>query len=204
MLIELNIRNIALIESLRIEFTRGLNVLTGETGAGKSIVVDCVNLALGGRADRDLIRTGEERGGVRALFDVSGNPAAEAYLAELGVETQDGLAEVSREITRSGKNVCRVNGAMLLLSQIKTFTGMLVDVHGQHEHQALMDPARHIEFLDSFGGERIRPAKERVQAAYADYADTKRRLDKADIDEAERAAAWTRCRSSIRKFRPRS
>ena len=106
MLIELNIRNIALIESLRIEFTRGLNVLTGETGAGKSIVVDCVNLALGGRADRDLIRTGEERGGVRALFDVSGNPAAEAYLAELGVETQDGLAEVSREITRSGKNVC--------------------------------------------------------------------------------------------------
>lgn len=187
MLIELNIRNIALIESLRIEFTRGLNVLTGETGAGKSIVVDCVNLALGGRADRDLIRTGEERGGVRALFDVSGNPAAEAYLAELGVETQDGLAEVSREITRSGKNVCRVNGAMLLLSQIKTFTGMLVDVHGQHEHQALMDPARHIEFLDSFGGERIRPAKERVQAAYADYADTKRRLDKADIDEAERA-----------------
>ena len=88
MLLELNIQNIALIERLRIEFGRGLNVLTGETGAGKSIVVDCVNLALGGRADRDLIRTGEEKAYVRALFDISENPEAKDYLEGMGIEAE--------------------------------------------------------------------------------------------------------------------
>ena len=186
MLVELNIQNIALIDRLRIEFTRGLNVLTGETGAGKSIVVDCVNLALGGRADRDLIRTGEERACVRALFDISRTPAAIAYLDELGVDTQDGLAEVSREITRSGKNICRVNGAMLLLTQLKTFTGLLVDVHGQHEHQALMDPSKHLQFLDSYGGNDIHLKKHDVMGAYAAYHETERSLNRMNIDEAER------------------
>ncbi|MBQ3079121.1 MAG: DNA repair protein RecN [Clostridia bacterium] len=187
MLLELNIQNIALIERLRIEFGRGLNVLTGETGAGKSIVVDCVNLALGGRADRDLIRTGEERACVRALFDIAGNENAVRYLNELGVDTQDGLAEVSREITRSGRNVCRVNGAMLLLSQIKTFTAFLVDLHGQHEHQALIDSERHIDFLDSFGAEEISVLKAGAQDAYQAYSDIRRQLEKLNVDESERA-----------------
>ncbi len=187
MLLELNIKNIALIDSLRIEFGRGLNVLTGETGAGKSIVVDCVNLALGGRADRDLIRTGEEKASVRALFDIAGNENAIRYLEELGVDTQDGLAEVSREITRSGRNVCRVNSAMLLLSQIKTFTAFLVDIHGQHEHQALMDAGQHLMFLDSFAGNDIAPFKEAVSSAYQAYTDARNRLNKINMDEAERA-----------------
>lgn len=187
MLLELNIKNIALIDSLRIEFGRGLNVLTGETGAGKSIVVDCVNLALGGRADRDLIRTGEEKASVRALFDIAGNENAIRYLEELGVDTQDGLAEVSREITRSGRNVCRVNSAMLLLSQIKTFTAFLVDIHGQHEHQALMDAGQHLMFLDSFAGNDIAPLKEAVSSAYQAYTDARNRLNKINMDEAERA-----------------
>lgn len=187
MLLELNIQNIALIDRLRIQFSRGLNVLTGETGAGKSIVVDCVNLALGGRAERDMIRTGAERARVYALFDISNNPAAARCLEELGVDTQDGLAEVSRELTRGGKNVCRVNGAMLLLSQLRAFTGALVDVHGQHEHQALMDPNKHILFLDAFGGEVIDQCASDVAAAHSAYTSARKRLDELTIDEAERA-----------------
>ena len=187
MLIELNIQNIALIERLRIEFGRGLNVLTGETGAGKSIVVDCVNLALGGRADRDLIRTGEEKACVRALFDISGNKNAAAYLESLGVDTQDGLAEVSREITRSGKNICRVNGAMLLLAQLKQFTSMLVDIHGQHEHQALMDPEKHLDFLDAYTAGDMSELKKKTAECWKEYNETNTSLKKMNMDEAERA-----------------
>ncbi len=186
MLLELNIQNIALIERLRIEFGRGLNVLTGETGAGKSIVVDCVNLALGGRADRDLIRTGEEKACVRALFDISNNPDAEKYLDSLGIDVEDGLAEVSREISRSGKNVCRVNGAMLTLSNVRLFTSMLVDIHGQHEHQQLMDSEKHLSFLDVYAGEMLSSYKEKVKDAYEAYIKTHRELNRLNMDEAER------------------
>ena len=153
MLLELNIKNIALIESLRIEFAQGFNALTGETGAGKSIVVDCVSLALGGRADRDIIRNGTDKGSVQALFDVSGNTQALEMAQSLGVDVEEGMVCVSRELNRNGRNICRISGNVLPLSTLRQFTALLVDIHGQHEHQALMNPARHIDFLDSFGNE---------------------------------------------------
>jgi len=187
MLLELNIQNIALIERLRIEFGRGLNVLTGETGAGKSIVVDCVNLALGGRADRELIRNGEEKASVRALFDISDNTDAMQYLASLGIDVDEGLAEVSREMSRSGKNVCRVNGAMMTLANLKQFTSMLVDIHGQHEHQQLMDAEKHLSFLDAYAGGEFDPYKTEVKRAYEAYSLTNRELNRLNMDEAERA-----------------
>ncbi len=187
MLLELNIQNIALIERLRIEFGRGLNVLTGETGAGKSIVVDCVNLALGGRADRELIRNGEEKACVRALFDITENKDAKEYLSSLGIDVDDGLAEVSREMSRSGKNVCRVNGAMMTLSNLKQFTSMLVDIHGQHEHQQLMDAEKHLSFLDAYAGEEFAPYKTEVRRTYEAYSLTNRELNRLNMDEAERA-----------------
>ena len=119
MLLELTIENIALIESLRIEFAAGLNVLTGETGTGKSIVVDSVNLALGGRADRDIIRTGAEKASVQALFDISQNPRAMAYAREQGIDAEDGLIAVRRELSRSGRNICRVSGVIVPLNVLK-------------------------------------------------------------------------------------
>ena len=163
MLLELTNRNIALIESLRIEFAQGFNVLTGETGAGKSIVVDCVNLALGGRADRDMIRTGAERGSVEALFDISENAQALRLAEELGVEADGGVVCVSRELSRSGRNLCRIAGTVLPLTALRQFTALLVDVHGQHEHQALMNPQRHMDFLDAFGDEAHEKLREQVQ-----------------------------------------
>ena len=188
MLLELTIENIALIESLRIEFAAGFNVLTGETGAGKSIVVDSVNLALGGRADRDIIRTGCEKGSVQALFDISRNPEALQYAREQGVDAEDGLIVVRRELSRSGRNLCRVSGVIVPLNVLKTLTAMLMDVHGQHEHQALMNPARHLDFLDAFGGKPIREAREAVSGLYAARSRVGSELKKLmnDVSEKER------------------
>ena len=186
MLLELTIRNIALIESLRIEFARGFNVLTGETGAGKSIVVDSVNLALGGRADRDMIRTGAEKGCVEALFDISQNREALRLAEELGVDADGGVVCVSRELSRSGRNLCRIAGTVLPLSALKQFTALLVDVHGQHEHQALMDPKRHIDFLDAFGDESHEEKRAAVRAAHAARSETAGKLRALLKDAAER------------------
>lgn len=166
MLLELTIDNIALIDHLTIEFAPGFNVLTGETGAGKSIVVDSVNLALGGRADRDMIRTGAEKGSVQALFDISQNEQALQYAREQGIDAVEGMIVVRRELSRSGRNLCRVSGVIVPLNILKSLTAMLMDVHGQHEHQALMDPARHLGFLDAFGGEDHAALIGRVGALY--------------------------------------
>lgn len=188
MLLELTIENIALIESLRIEFAAGFNVLTGETGAGKSIVVDSVNLALGGRADRDIIRTGTEKGSVQALFDISSNQAAIAYAREQGIDAEDGLIAVRRELSRSGRNVCRVSGVIVPLNVLKNLTAMLMDVHGQHEHQALMNPGRHMEFLDAFGGREVEEARGDVASLYAARHKVGAELKKLmnDVSEKER------------------
>ena len=188
MLVELTIKNIALIESLRIEFARGFNVLTGETGAGKSIVVDSVNLALGGRADRDMIRTGAEKGMVQALFDVSENTRAVEYLKELDIEPEDGVIAVRRELSRSGRNVCRISDVVVPVNALKQLTGMLMDVHGQHEHQALMNPSRHMDFLDEFGGALIAEARAQVAALYGARGKIASELRKLmnDVSEKER------------------
>lgn len=190
MLLELTIRNIALIESLRIEFAQGFNVLTGETGSGKSIVVDCVNLVLGGRADRDFVRTGAEKGSVQALFDITGNERAQALAESLGVDCTDGLLAVSRELSRSGRNVCRISGVILPLSTLRQLTSLLLDIHGQHEHQSLMNPAKHIEFLDAFGDSNHQALREKVASLHAERSSAANALKKlmGDVAEKERLA----------------
>ena len=188
MLLELTIKNIALIESLRVEFARGFNVLTGETGAGKSIVVDSINLALGGRADRDLIRTGAEKASVQALFDISGNEKALAFIHDQDIEAEDGLIAIRRELSREGRNICRVQDVVVPLSTLKQLTVHLMDIHGQHEHQALMNPARHMDFLDAFGGESHAAALFEVRALHAERGGIAARLKRllSDVSEKER------------------
>lgn len=166
MLLELTIKNIALIESLRIEFAQGFNVLTGETGSGKSIVVDCMNMVLGGRAERDFVRHGTDKGSVQALFDISGNVGVRTLAEELGVDCGDDLIAVSRELSRSGRNVCRISGVIVPLSTLRKLTAMLLDIHGQHEHQALMNPAKHIEFLDAFGNDAHAALRHEIAQLY--------------------------------------
>ncbi|MBQ8109750.1 MAG: DNA repair protein RecN [Clostridia bacterium] len=188
MLIELTIKNIALIESLRVDFAQGFNVLTGETGAGKSIVVDSISLALGGRADRDMIRTGAQKGMVQALFDISDNARALELVRSLDIDAEDGVIAIRRELSREGRNICRVSDVVVPLNTLRQLTALLMDIHGQHEHQALMNPARHLDFLDAFGGAGHAAARAEVARLHAARgkiaAELKRLLN--DVAERER------------------
>ena len=166
MILSMRMQNIALIEHLTLEFGEGLHVMTGETGAGKSIVVDAVNLVLGGRADRDLIRTGTDKAWVEAVFDASGNREVEAWAQSQSIEDFDGTVTLYREITRTGRNLCRVCGLVMPVSQLREVAAMLMDVHGQHEGQFLMNSQFHLLFLDAAGGEDYQALLSRVDEAY--------------------------------------
>ena len=165
MILSLRMHNLALIEALTMPFGAGLHVMTGETGAGKSIVVDAVNLVLGGRADRELIRTGTDKAWVEAEFDVSRNEAAQALLSAQGLSAEGGVATLYREISRGGRNLCRVCGVTMPVSFRKELAALLMDVHGQHEHQFLMDPRMHLAFLDASGDASHQALRDQVAAA---------------------------------------
>ena len=151
MLLQLLIKNIALIDQIELSFGKGLHVLTGETGAGKSIVVDAVNLLLGSRADRELIRTGCEKAYAEGLFDISDCAQARAWLDEHDFEAEENTLVLAREISQSGRSVCRIQGTSVPLAQLRELSGMLMDMHGQHEHQSLLDDKNHLRCLDSLG-----------------------------------------------------
>ncbi len=204
MLLELSIRNVALIERLRIEFEPGLNVLTGETGAGKSIVVDSVNLALGARAARDLVRTGEDKATVQAVFDMP--ESARTLLGEMGVDADDGLIALTREVSSGGRSVSRINGQVVPTAQLKQVTALLMDVHGQHEHQALLNPALHLDFLEEGADEAHRALLKDVAQKHAAFRALERETQKLRMDERERVRtvdALTRQIDEIKAVKPK-
>lgn len=178
MILSMRMHNIALIEELELEFGDGLHVLTGETGAGKSIVVDAVNLVLGGRADRELIRTGTDKAWVEAVFDASDNQEIKAWAASQSLDDFDGTVTLYREITRSGRNLCRVCGVVMPVSQMKEAAAMLMDVHGQHEAQFLMNSQFHLLFLDAAGDETYQNLLSRVDEAYQAFITNHRQYGK--------------------------
>ncbi|MBQ7455572.1 MAG: DNA repair protein RecN [Clostridia bacterium] len=169
MLLQLLIRNIALIDRIELSFGDGLHVLTGETGAGKSIVVDAVSLMLGGRADRELIRTGCDKAYAEGIFDLGDCLRARQWLAEHEFECEEQTVSLSREITLTGRSVCRVQGTSVPLSQLRELAALLMDMHGQHEHQSLLDERTHLERLDAMGDAAHRALMNETAAAYAAY-----------------------------------
>ena len=184
MLQSLSIRNIALMDEMQVEFSSGLHVLTGETGAGKSILVDAVMLLLGGRAQKELIRHGEERARVEGVFDVSDCPPVHKLLQAQELDEGNELI-LSREITLSGRSSCRVNGTLMPLAQYHQFTDLLMDLHGQHEHQSLMDEKKHLSFLDASGDDAHRGLLEKTQADFNAWHDCKRELDRLKKQSAQ-------------------
>lgn len=178
MILSMQMHNIALIEDLTLEFSEGLHVLSGETGAGKSIIVDAVNLVLGGRADRELIRTGTEKAWVEAVFEVVDNHQVEALLAEQSIELEGGVVTLYREISRSGRNLCRVCGVVMPVSVLREVAALLMDVHGQHEAQFLMDPRYHLRFLDESGDDKHHELMHQVEEAYQAFIRNHRRYAK--------------------------
>ncbi len=156
MLLSLNIKNYAIINSVSITFGDGLNVLTGETGAGKSILIGALSLALGYRANTDNIRTGASKASVQALFYIE-KPSASLYtlLEEAGIEPEDGNILIHREVYQNGKNVCKINNTLVNVTTLKQIGLILVDIHGQHEHQKLLNSHTHLSMLDAYGSKEL-------------------------------------------------
>ena len=174
MLEYLTIRQVALIGETTIRFHGGMQVLTGETGAGKSIVVDSVNLILGGRADRELIRSGSEKASVEAVFITRGNQDVQAFMERERIDYDGETVTVYREISAGGKNTCRVCGVMIPVSLLKDLAVFLMDLHGQNEHQFLTDPDQHLAFLDQMGNDRHLVLLEKVRQDYEKFIDNHR------------------------------
>ena len=187
MLVSMTVRNIALIEHLEIQFGKGMHVLSGETGAGKSIIVDSINLMLGERADRGLIRSGCEKASVEAFIDISDCPQAAALLQEQELEADGQMISIQREISVSGRNICRICGTIVPLAFLKSLTQHLVDIHGQHEHQSLLDSQNHMAFLDSFGEAAFEERLDEVRKAYSLWRESSSRFSALRKENAQRA-----------------
>ena len=175
MLLQLDIRNVALIDKISIDMANGLSVLTGETGAGKSILIDSINAVLGDRIGKDIVRAGTDKAVIEAVFS-SDSEQLISLLDELGVEIEEGDNIIlSREISVNGKNTCRINGRLVNLSALKQIGGLLIDIHGQHDNQSLLKTESHIQFLDAFGGAEIESLKKEYLLMFSQYKEFKHR-----------------------------
>ncbi len=184
MLTGIHVKNLALIDEIEVDFSQHLNILTGETGAGKSIVIGSVNAALGKKISRDMIRKGASDALVELFFDVK-DPKALDYLEQIQVPVEDGQVIVSRRITPS-RSVSRINGEIVSAQTIKTLGEMLVDIHGQHEHQSLLHKHHHLEILDFFSKKVLKDKKETLAQAYDAYISAQKELEHAVVDEEKR------------------
>lgn len=183
MLQTLYIENIAVIEKTSINFAGGLNVLTGETGAGKSIIIDAINAILGQRTSKDIIRTGAKTAFVSAQFDSVGE-AVQSALEELGVPSEDDTLILQRTLNISGKSVCKINGRPATVSMLKTLGQSLINIHGQHESYELFSPETHVDYIDSYGG--CEKLLSDYREKYRQYKILQKKLNEANTDESER------------------
>ena len=183
MLKTLYIENIAVIEKTSIDFDGGLNVLTGETGAGKSIIIDAINAIMGQRTSKEIIRTGESTAFVSAVFE-DVNPSVCAKLEELGFEAEDGELMLQRTLSQSGKSSCKINGRPATVSMLRALAANLINIHGQHESYELFSPETHLGYIDSYGGceQEIEAYREKYHA----YKILQKKLNEANSDESER------------------
>ncbi|WP_391201773.1 DNA repair protein RecN [Psychrobacillus sp. L4] len=188
MLKELSIKNFAIIDELTVSFEEGLTVLTGETGAGKSIIIDAVHLLCGGRGSQEFIRHGAKKAELEGLFIIT-NPKHGVFhkMLDVGVEIDEESIILRRDINDSGKSVCRVNGKLVTLGILREIGASIIDIHGQHESQELMDEKVHIHLLDQFAGEKIRSVKESYKELFAKYKKWKK--DLATLTENEQQIA---------------
>jgi DNA repair protein RecN (Recombination protein N) len=183
MLENLRVENLALIEKEEIEFSEGLNVMTGETGAGKSIILGALDLALGGKINRGMVRDNEKDAFVEAVFSLNGSE--EEKLKESDLESFDGQIILSRRI-KGTKSVARINGETVPAARLRQAGELLIDIYGQSEHQSLSDPKKHLPLLDSFVKKDLDPVLEKLSPVYKEYSSLQKELKEADVDESER------------------
>lgn len=186
MLQSLHVKNLALIEEVEVEFGPGLNILTGETGAGKSLLIGSLNLALGAKFEKDMLRRGAESALVELVFDDDSQGVREK-LESLGIEPQeDGTVILTRRL-QAGKSICRINGETVTARQVKELAEALLDIYGQHEHQSLLHKKNHMEILDGYCGEKLPPAAQRVSELYRECGKLRAELENETMDEAAKA-----------------
>ena len=184
MLKELSIRNFAIIDELSVEFKQGLTVLTGETGAGKSIIIDAVHILAGGRSSVDFIRHGEKKAELTGLFELpNGDHPIYPKLEEAGIEVEEGTVILRRDLQNNGKSTCRINNRIVPLTVLREIGGSLIDIHGQHENQELMDERHHISLLDHFAKDQLAEIKATYEEQYAAYRSLKQEVAALSLDE---------------------
>ena len=183
MLKELMIKNFAIIDNLNVEFTSGLTALTGETGAGKSIIIDALNLILGGRADSNFIRTGESSATVESVFEIANTQTLD-ILSELGINANNGEVVLRRTISNTGKNRCLVNDCTVTVGVLARLGNRLVDIHGQHDHQALLNPEIHVDLLDLYG--KTMDERNEFSKKYFEYLEDLRKIEDLRSKESDR------------------
>lgn len=185
MLESLHVKNLALIDEQEVIFSKGMNILTGETGAGKSIIIGSINLALGAKADKDYIRTGADYALVELVFSLDGQSCDRIREMDLPVE-EDGTLILQRKIM-AGRSTCRANGESITAGQLKSLSGYLLDMYGQHEHQSLLKPAAYRKMLDEYVGEKLDGCKALLKEKLTDYRKCQDELLSQNTDEAMRA-----------------
>ena len=184
MLVNLHVKNLALIDESEVDFGRGLNILTGETGAGKSILMGSVNLALGGRYSADMLRSGADAGLVEMTFSVDEKRIADR-LEELGVQPDDEIVTLSRKLM-DGRSICRINGETVSMGALKEAAAILIDIHGQNDSRTLLDRKQQLLLLDLYSGEKILPMKKEMEEAYGRLRHAERLLSESSIDDESR------------------
>lgn len=186
MLISLHVKNLALIKETEVNFKEGLNILSGETGAGKSIIIGSINLALGARADKDLIRTGAEYALVELVFQIADEDVLSAIRQlEIPVE-EDGIIIIQRRL-QATRSICKICGETVTTKQLKELSELLIDIHGQHEHQSLLYKKNHLSILDSFAGEELLAVKQELKQLYHTYSSLQKELEAFGVDESAKA-----------------
>jgi DNA repair protein RecN (Recombination protein N) len=187
MLIELNIKNFAIIEELKINFTNGLNIITGETGSGKSILIEAIGIILGSRSSREFIQSGKEKALLEGVFHIENSSTIRPILDEYSIDMdEDNILIISKEIYLNGPSLSRVNGRNITLSMLKNITTKLVDIFGQHEHQSLLDSSNHQTLVDSFGDKELFELKEQIKNYYQKWSNEKNKLKNLSINSSER------------------
>ena len=184
MLLNLHVKNLALIDETEVFFEPGLNILTGETGAGKSVLIGSINLALGAKAEKEMIRSGAEFALVELLFQTE-DSAVLQKMEELEIPVEDNQICISRRI-QPGRSVCRINGETVNTKQVKELAELLIDIHGQHEHQSLLHKRKHQEILDVYAGEELERVKEKIRASYQEYLSATKELEEGSLNEEEK------------------
>lgn len=177
-------KNCALVEELRLTIDKNLNILTGETGSGKSIIIDALGLCLGNKYDKSFLRKGTEKGLVETVF-YSENENLKRIMSENDIDMEDGIVTIARVIYSDGKSTARVNGRTVKLTLLKEIVSYLIDVHGQHQNQLLFDPSRHLKFIDAFAGEKILDSKNEYKELYSKYSQIKSELSRLNDNKDE-------------------